>query len=88
MRNILEKVDKRVLCKKVQKKLIFPVIGQLCGDKIDQEQTFVNLFQERAYESFTYHDFISTRDELIKVIHNRLSYDHKDFMLSFEETRS
>lgn len=50
----------------------------------DQEQVFQTQFAGMTQISFTYDDFVNTRERLIKAIHSSLDDDNRDFLVSFK----
>lgn len=50
----------------------------------DQTSAFVNQFDGMSATSFSYDDYINTRQLLIDIINNRLTDDDRKFFLSFE----
>lgn len=52
---------------------------------IDQRKTLLNQFEGMSPEPFTYGDFEKIRKELIKVIHQNLTAEDKEFLMGFGE---
>ncbi|WP_024771788.1 nucleotidyl transferase AbiEii/AbiGii toxin family protein [Aquimarina macrocephali] len=58
----------------------------LAPNRLDQKQAMENQFDGMSAEHFTYEDFETTREELIKAIRNSLDDKDKEFLLSFKST--
>jgi hypothetical protein len=85
-------LNKVGLTDRIVKGFVFYLIGSnrhfnemLMPTLIDQSQVFENQFKGMTNESFTYNDFESTRKSLVSTIHDSLTDNDKNFLLSIEE---
>lgn len=61
-----------------------PLHEMLTPNLLDQRSAMANQFEGMSEEVFTYEDFETTRNLLIKTIHENLTDSDKEFLLSFE----
>lgn len=57
----------------------------LFPNKLDQKATFINQFVGMTDEPFTYADFETTRELLIKTIQESITEEDKEFLINFKE---
>lgn len=62
-----------------------PLHEMLHPNFIDQRETLVNQFEGMSPEPFTYGDFEKIREQLVKTIHQNITDQDKEFLLSFGE---
>ncbi|RAV27524.1 nucleotidyl transferase AbiEii/AbiGii toxin family protein [Sinomicrobium soli] len=60
-----------------------PLHEMLSPNFIDQRQTLVNQFEGMSQVPFTYGDFEKAREELVNVIHQKLTDEDREFLLGF-----
>ncbi|WP_209406425.1 nucleotidyl transferase AbiEii/AbiGii toxin family protein [Pseudozobellia sp. WGM2] len=61
-----------------------PLHEMLAPNLLDQRSAMANQFEGMSDEEFTYEGFETTRNSLIKTIHENLTDSDKEFLLSFE----
>jgi predicted nucleotidyltransferase component of viral defense system len=62
-----------------------PIDEVLNPNFTDQSAVFKSQFSGMTNEEFTYEEFEIIRKDLVNIIHNSLSRNHKDFLISFAE---
>ena len=63
-----------------------PLHEMLAPNLLDQRSAMANQFEGMSEEEFTYADFKTTRNLLVKTIHENLTDSDKEFLLSFENS--
>ena len=62
-----------------------PIIESLCPNDINQEETLEHQFKGMTDIPFTYKDYESSRNDIIRKVNACLTDEDKDFIISFEE---
>jgi len=62
-----------------------PLHEMLHPNFIDQRKTLLNQFEGMSPKPFTYGDFEKIREQLVKTIHQNLTAEDKEFLLTFGE---
>jgi len=63
-----------------------PLHEMLAPNLLDQRSAIANQFEGMSEEEFTYEDFKTIRNLLVKTIHENLTNPDKEFLLSFENS--
>lgn len=61
-----------------------PIIESLQPNVIDQTEALENQFQGMTDMPFRYQDYVESREELLKLVHDNLTDTDKEFIISFE----
>jgi hypothetical protein len=62
-----------------------PIIESLQPNPIDQEDALKNQFEGMSDQSFSYDDYLATRQELIEKVNKNLTQKDIEFLFSFEQ---
>ena len=62
-----------------------PIIESLCPNDINQEEALEHQFKGMTDIPFTYKDYESSRNDIIRKVNACLTDEDKDFIISFEE---
>lgn len=62
-----------------------PIVESLAPNPINQAEALENQFEGMTDESFSYEDYESSRNNLIKVVNHGLDEADREFLISFEE---
>ena len=89
--DVKDLLDKEGFTDEIKKGFLFgllsskrPIYEMLYPNLLDQRSAMANQFEGMSEEDFTYEDFEATRNQLITTIHENLTDEDREFLLSFE----
>jgi len=61
-----------------------PIHEVISPNYLDQRRTIENQFTGMSHQSFSYDEYVSIREKLVKIIHQRLTKQDKEFLLNIK----